>query len=184
MPRARALAAMLRSKVTSVASNRLANRNVDRIRSTKVDIKTPQNPICCVDIGGRDLLPVCRSSDPCIEVGECKLPVFPREVVRPHTPPDGRGELGDAEITDDDNLQVCRQKGLGASARRVDGKQCDENARVKIKAHFSPSSRISLTSVPASVLGMVLPTRLARSHSISASAIGRGTGRTGFSSTP
>jgi hypothetical protein len=74
-------------------------------------------------------------------------------------------------------------KGLGASAQGVDDKHCDENARVQIKTHFSPSSRISLMSVPASVLGMVLPTRLARSHSMSASAIGRGTGRTGFNST-
>src|SRR4029077_7267290 len=87
------------------------------------------------------------------------------------------------QITDDDNLRMCQQKGLGASARWVDDKQCDENARVKIKAHFSASFRISLTSVPASVLGMVLPPRLARSHSMSASAIGRGTGRTGLSST-
>jgi hypothetical protein len=120
---------------------------------------------------------------PIIEIAECKLPVFPREVARPHTPPDGRRELGDAEITDDDNLRVCRQEGLGARTRGVDDEQCDENARVQIKAHFSASSRISLTSVPASALGMVPPTRLARSHSMSASAIGRGTGRSGFSST-
>jgi len=102
-----------------------ADRDVDCIGCTKVDVKTAQNPSCCIDIGGRDLLPVCRSCDPCIEIGECKLPVFPREVARPHTPPDGRRELGDAEITNDDNLRVGRQKSLGASARRVDDKQCD-----------------------------------------------------------
>jgi hypothetical protein len=100
---------------TSVESNEcclqsLSDRDVDRIWSTKVDIKTPQNPICCVDIGGRDLLPACRSCDPCIEIGECNLPVFPREVARPHTPPDGRRELGDAEITDYDKIRVCRKR--------------------------------------------------------------------------
>jgi len=126
MPRARALVAMLRSNVTSVASN----RDVDRIRSTKVDIKTPQNPICCVDIGGCDLLPVCRSSDPCIEIGECELPVFPREVVRPHTPSDGRGELGDAEITAT-TISGCADK--KASARALEGSMTNKESRKKKK---------------------------------------------------
>jgi hypothetical protein len=59
-------------------------------------------------IGGREVLPGCRSSALCIEIRECKLPVFPREIAYPHAPPEGRRELGTAEITDDDNLRVCR----------------------------------------------------------------------------
>jgi len=62
-----------------------SDRDVDRIRCTKVDVETAQNPSCCIDIGGCDLRPVCRSSEPRIEIRECELPVFPREA-RVRTP--------------------------------------------------------------------------------------------------
>jgi hypothetical protein len=94
------------------------DRDVDRIRSAKVDIETPQNPICCVDIGGRDLLPVCGSRDPCIEIRECKLPVFPCEVaLRTRRPTADENSAPPKSLTT--TISGCADK--KASARALDG---------------------------------------------------------------
>src|SRR5207248_5023143 len=129
------------------------------------------------------LLPVCRASHPSVKIRECQPPVIVGELARPYPPRDCGREFGGAKIANHEIFAVRHQKGLGANAGRVDHKQSDENACVKVEAHLSPSSRISLRSVPASVLGIFLPTRLARSHSMSASVIGRVGGCKGFNST-
>ena len=103
--------------------------------------------------------------------------------MHPHPPRQCPRELRRAKIADENNCRMGCQKARGARACRVDHEQGNKDTRVEIKAHYSPSSRMSLTSGPASISGIFRPTRFAGSHSMSASVIGRGAGRTGFNST-
>jgi hypothetical protein len=124
----------------------LRNRDVDPVRRAEIDVETPQNPVGSSNIDGGNFFSAGRSSYPYIEIQESELTIFARELARAHSTCHARRELRRAQIADDDYRRLRRQKGRRASAYRVNHKQGDKNARIEIKAHFSPSSRKMLTS--------------------------------------
>src|SRR3954451_3286795 len=125
-----------------------------------------------------------RPRDPDIELGQILPSIRKGAFPGPDTARDCRCKFGPGKIADKQRVRISQHERVRKLAKWLRSQQGDENTRIEIAAYrCHSSSRISLTSVPASILAGLLPTRLARSHSISALVIGRGAGRTGFSST-
>src|SRR5205807_681872 len=105
-------------------------------------------------------------------------------------PCDRRGKLGRSKMADDQRFSDGGYEIVGWPAQRLDGEKRHQDTGIEIKTHLHSSSRIWRTSVAASVLAGLRPTRRARSHSSCSSPVQRGvesacffSSCTGFSST-
>src|SRR6202166_1998179 len=96
--------------------------------------------------------------EPCVECPESRARVTAVDLSHADTARNGRCELGGCEIADDKDRFSFAEERIGARSMRVLRQKGDEDAGVKVDAQTSASSRIALTSVPASVLAFLRPT--------------------------
>jgi hypothetical protein len=156
---------------------------MDRIGRSQRQIEATQKSRGAGNIGGDRFELSSRARCPEIEIGEVLYRILPAALSNTDPPSDRRCEFGRRKVAYDQRRGISFEEIVGTPAERLRGEQRDQETRVEVPGQRCQSlSRSSLRRVPASVLARSRFAGRARSQSRSSLAIGRGGGRTGFSS--
>src|ERR1700677_2987923 len=141
------------------------DREVDRVRGTKVEFKSTDDRGRGLNVRGYGILLISETSPPVIKAGENSACCDLANPVHPSHACDNGCEFRRGEVADYQRLTGLREKCRRPAGKGVDlDKQAAQKAGVEINAQNRYSSRIRLRIAWTSMLSSGSFTRLASSH--------------------